>query len=37
MEQIRGYIAEGTFEARMPALLKQWANNARRVSQNSKS
>ena len=30
MEQIRAYIADGTFEARVPELLGQWANNARR-------
>lgn len=30
MEQIRAYIADGTFEPRLPDLLKQWANNAKR-------
>ena len=30
MEQIRGYIADGSFESRVPELLKQWANNAKR-------
>jgi queuine tRNA-ribosyltransferase len=30
MEQIRIYIADGTFESRVPELLNQWANNARR-------
>ncbi len=30
MEMIRVYIAEGTFESRMPELLKQWSNNAKR-------
>jgi hypothetical protein len=28
MESIRGYIADGTFEARMPELLSQWKGNA---------
>jgi queuine tRNA-ribosyltransferase len=27
---IRGYIAEGSFESKMPALLEQWDNNAQR-------
>ena len=31
MEQIRVYIADGTFEARVPGLLDQWANNAKRL------
>jgi queuine tRNA-ribosyltransferase len=31
MEQIRVYIADGTFESRVPELLGQWANNAKRV------
>ncbi len=30
MESIRGYIAEGSFEAHVPALLKQWQGNAKR-------
>lgn len=30
MEQIRLYIAEGTFEARIPELLSQWQGNAER-------
>ncbi len=30
MEQIRGYIAEGTFEEHAPALLERWSNNAER-------
>jgi queuine tRNA-ribosyltransferase len=30
MEQIRVYIADGTFESRIPALLQQWSNNAKR-------
>ena len=30
MEQIRFYITEGTYEARLPELLRQWANNAKR-------
>jgi queuine tRNA-ribosyltransferase len=32
MEQVRGHIADGTFDARIPALLEQWAFNARRRS-----
>jgi len=35
MEQIRVYIADGTFEARVPELLGQWANNAKRGMGNS--
>ncbi len=31
MEQIRIYIADGSFEARVPELLGQWANNAKRA------
>jgi len=30
MEQIRIHIADGSFESRIPELLDQWANNARR-------
>ena len=30
MESIRGYIADGTFESRVPELLEQWKNNANR-------
>src|SRR3990172_5014063 len=30
MESIRGYIADGTFEARVPELLRQWSGNAER-------
>ena len=30
MEQIRIYIAEGTFEEKVPLLLEQWKNNANR-------
>src|SRR5829696_4396712 len=30
MERIRVYIADGSFESRVPELLGQWANNARR-------
>jgi queuine tRNA-ribosyltransferase len=33
MESIRAYIADGSFEARMPGLLNQWANNAKRIQQ----
>ncbi|RJP50550.1 MAG: tRNA guanosine(34) transglycosylase Tgt [Anaerolineaceae bacterium] len=32
MESIRGYIADGTFEARVPELLEQWSNNAKRLN-----
>ena len=31
MEQIRNYIGDGTFESRVPHLLSQWANNAKRA------
>ena len=31
MEQIRVYIAEGSFESRVPNLLSQWSGNAERV------
>jgi len=30
MEQMRVYIAEGSFEAHVPGLLKQWQGNANR-------
>ncbi|HEX6268710.1 MAG TPA: tRNA guanosine(34) transglycosylase Tgt [Anaerolineales bacterium] len=30
MEQIRGYIAAGTFDSRVPELLRQWQGNAAR-------
>jgi queuine tRNA-ribosyltransferase len=30
MERIRAYIADGTFESRMPQLLSQWHGNAER-------
>jgi queuine tRNA-ribosyltransferase len=30
MEEIRGYIAEGTFEEQVPELLAQWQGNAER-------
>ena len=32
MEQIRIYIADGTFESRVPELLSQWQGNAERKS-----
>jgi len=32
MESIRGYIADGSFESRVPELLKQWHGNAGRSS-----
>jgi queuine tRNA-ribosyltransferase len=31
MESIRGYIADGTFESRVPELLSQWKGNAERT------
>ena len=31
MESIRGYIVDGSFESRVPQLLDQWANNAKRI------
>lgn len=37
MEQIRVYIADGTFESRVPELLKLWENNARRGIGNGNS
>jgi queuine tRNA-ribosyltransferase len=33
MESIRGYIANGSFESRMPELLSQWRGNAERENQ----
>jgi queuine tRNA-ribosyltransferase len=30
VEDIRGYILEGSFESRIPALLERWDNNAQR-------
>ncbi|MBV6396352.1 MAG: Queuine tRNA-ribosyltransferase [Anaerolineales bacterium] len=30
MEEMRGYIADGTFESRVPELLSQWKGNAER-------
>ncbi|MEW6403342.1 MAG: tRNA guanosine(34) transglycosylase Tgt [Chloroflexota bacterium] len=30
MESIRGYIADGSFALRVPELLRQWSNNAKR-------
>ncbi|MFN3492453.1 MAG: tRNA guanosine(34) transglycosylase Tgt [Anaerolineales bacterium] len=35
MEQIRIYIANGSFESRTPDLLQQWSNNAKRNMTNS--
>ena len=32
MEQIRIYIADGSFESRAPELLSRWANNAQRIN-----
>jgi len=34
MEQIRGCIADGTFESRMTEMLKKWQGNAERKSKN---
>jgi hypothetical protein len=31
MEQIRTYIVDGSFEARVPELLGQWQGNATRT------
>ncbi len=31
MESIRGYIADGSFESRVPELLRQWHGNAERT------
>jgi len=31
MEHMRAYIAEGTFESRVPELLRQWHGNAERT------
>ncbi|MDP1779878.1 MAG: tRNA-guanine transglycosylase, partial [Anaerolineales bacterium] len=31
MESIRSYIADGSFETRVPVLLDQWSNNAKRA------
>lgn len=33
VEEIRGYIVDGTFEEQVPALLERWANNAKRNSE----
>ncbi|HNK64129.1 MAG TPA: tRNA guanosine(34) transglycosylase Tgt, partial [Anaerolineales bacterium] len=33
MEQIRNFITDGTFELRVPELLNQWNNNAKRALQ----
>jgi hypothetical protein len=30
VEDIRGYVADGVFEEKVPSLLMQWANNAQR-------
>ncbi len=32
MENIRAYIADGSFESRLPELLKQWRGNAERTA-----
>src|SRR6266498_5097848 len=31
MESIRDYIEDGSFESRIPELLSQWSNNAKRI------
>jgi queuine tRNA-ribosyltransferase len=31
VEEIRGYIAEGTYEEQVPMLLERWSNNAKRT------
>ena len=31
-EEIRGYIAEGTYERQVPVLLEKWSNNAKRTN-----
>ena len=33
VEEIRGYIKEGTFEDQIPGLMERWANNAQRKSE----
>ncbi len=33
VEDIRGYIADGTFEEQVPVLLEKWSNNAQRKSE----
>ena len=35
MEDIRGYIADGSFESRVPELLSQWQGNAEREKSDS--
>jgi queuine/archaeosine tRNA-ribosyltransferase len=32
VEEIRGHIADGTFEEQVPLLLEKWSNNAKRDS-----
>ena len=32
VEEIRSFIADGTFEEKVPALLEKWSNNAKRES-----
>jgi hypothetical protein len=32
VEDIRGYIEDGTFEEQTPALLERWKNNATKKS-----
>jgi queuine tRNA-ribosyltransferase len=32
MEEIRIYIADGSFEGRVPGLLEKWSNNAKRIN-----
>ncbi len=33
MESIRGYISDGSFDARVPELLRQWQGNAERITE----
>ena len=37
MEQIRVYIADGSFESRVPELLGHWANNAKRKQKSARA
>ena len=31
VEDIRGYITDGTYEEQVPVLLKRWDNNAKKI------
>jgi queuine tRNA-ribosyltransferase len=37
MESMRGYIANGSFESRLPELLSQWRGNAERITKREKT